>query len=93
MPKSEMMCSNSLKYDIFNFIAFLAKSLLGYAADGTSFLTSASALELGYFILGVIPPIIFLIAFVQNAILLGLVAMGHQKVCYRILLHNECIWR
>jgi CNT family concentrative nucleoside transporter len=65
MPESEMMCSNSLKYDIFNFIAFLAKSLLGYAADGTSFLTSASALELGYFILGVIPPIIFFIAFVQ----------------------------
>ena len=68
MPKSGMMCSSSLKYDIFNLIAFLAKSLLGYAADGTSFLTSASALELGYFILGVIPPIIFFIAFVQWAI-------------------------
>lgn len=52
-------------YDIFNFIAFLARSLLGYAADGTSFLTSTSALKLGYFILSVIPPIIFFVAFVQ----------------------------
>jgi nucleoside permease NupC len=79
MPKSEMMCSNSLKYDIFNFIAFLAKSLLGYAADGTSFLTSASALELGYFILGVIPPIIFFIAFVQNCYTIGVGCNGPSK--------------
>ncbi|PMD18256.1 hypothetical protein NA56DRAFT_577584 [Hyaloscypha hepaticicola] len=52
-------------YDIFNFIAYLATSLLGFAADGTSFLLSASALQLGYFILSVIPPIIFFVAFVQ----------------------------
>jgi CNT family concentrative nucleoside transporter len=53
------------QYDIFNFIAYIAKSLLGFAADGTSFLLSASALQLGYFILSVIPPIIFFVALVQ----------------------------
>ena len=52
-------------YDIFNFIAFLSKSLLGYAAEGTSFLTGANAFELNWFLIGVIPPIIFFIAFVQ----------------------------
>ncbi|KAH8591774.1 Na+ dependent nucleoside transporter C-terminus-domain-containing protein [Bisporella sp. PMI_857] len=53
-------------YDIFNFIAFLAKSLLGYARDGTMFLTSEDALNtFGWFLLNVIPPIIFFIAFVQ----------------------------
>lgn len=52
-------------YDIFNFVAFLATSLLGYAGDGTSFLLSADLLKFHYFLLGVIPPIIFFIAFVQ----------------------------
>ncbi|KAG4420946.1 hypothetical protein IFR04_005923 [Cadophora malorum] len=52
-------------YDIFNFIAFLATSLLGFAAEGTAFLLSADLLEFHYFLLGVIPPIIFFVAFVQ----------------------------
>ena len=54
-----------LQYDIFNFIAYLAKQLLSYAGDGTSFLTSATALTYGWFLIGVIPPIIFFVAFVQ----------------------------
>lgn len=52
-------------YDIFNFIAFLAKSLLSYAGDGTSFLTDASVLNLGWFLVTVIPPIIFFVSFIQ----------------------------
>ncbi|KAL3423586.1 h+ nucleoside cotransporter [Phlyctema vagabunda] len=53
-------------YDIFNFIAFLASSLLGYAAEGTAFLTSeASMKELGWFVLNVTPSIIFFVAIVQ----------------------------
>jgi len=52
-------------YDIFNFIAFLARSLLAFAADGTEFLTNLEALALGWFLLNVIPPIIFFISFVQ----------------------------
>jgi CNT family concentrative nucleoside transporter len=52
-------------YDIFNFIAFLATSLLGFAGDGTAFLLNADAFKLGWFIIYVIPPIIFFVAFVQ----------------------------
>ncbi|EKD21260.1 H+/nucleoside cotransporter [Drepanopeziza brunnea f. sp. 'multigermtubi' MB_m1] len=52
-------------YDIFNFIAFLATSLLGFSKEGTTFLFNADALTLGYFVLNVIPPIIFFVAFVQ----------------------------
>lgn len=52
-------------YDIFNFIATLAVDLLGYARDGTIFLTNATPTDLNRFILGVIPPIIFFVAFVQ----------------------------
>lgn len=53
-------------YDIFNFVAYLASSLLGYAAQGTAFLTSeASMKELGWFILNVVPSIVFFVAFVQ----------------------------
>jgi len=52
-------------YDIFNFIAYLAKTLLGFASAGTKFLTNADVYDLGYFLVNVIPPIIFFIAFVQ----------------------------
>lgn len=52
-------------YDIFNFIAYLAKSLLGFAAAGTQFLTNKDVFTLGYFIVNVIPPIIFFIALIQ----------------------------
>ncbi|KAG9228973.1 putative solute carrier family 28 member 3 [Amylocarpus encephaloides] len=52
-------------YDIFNFIAYLAATGLGYAADGTRFLTGQDAIDTHYFIVGVIPPIIFFVAFVQ----------------------------
>jgi CNT family concentrative nucleoside transporter len=52
-------------YDIFNFVAFLATSLLGYSAQGTTFLLNPDAFKLGWFIINVIPPIIFFVAFVQ----------------------------
>lgn len=52
-------------YDIFNFVAFLATSLLDFSKHGTEFLFNADALKLGYFILNVIPAIIFFIALVQ----------------------------
>ncbi|OBT41763.1 hypothetical protein VE00_07985 [Pseudogymnoascus sp. WSF 3629] len=58
-------------YDIFNFIAYLAKSLLGFASKGTEFLTSTNALTLGWFIFNVIPPIVFFIALVQLLYYLG----------------------
>jgi concentrative nucleoside transporter, CNT family len=52
-------------YDIFNFISFLARSLLGFAQEGTAFLTSPETTELPWFLIGVVPPIIFFVALVQ----------------------------
>lgn len=52
-------------YDIFSFISGLARDLLGFAGEGTSFLTAPSVLKLNWFLTGVIPPIIFFVALVQ----------------------------
>jgi len=52
-------------YDIFNFISFLARQLLGFAQEGTTFLTSEDVVQLPWFLIGVIPPIIFFVALVQ----------------------------
>jgi concentrative nucleoside transporter, CNT family len=52
-------------YDIFNFISFLARALLGFADQGTSFLTADSVIDLHWFLTGVVPPIIFFISLVQ----------------------------
>lgn len=52
-------------YDIFNFISFLARELLGFAQQGTSFLTTADVAALPWFLIGVIPPIVFFVALVQ----------------------------
>ncbi|KAK3937350.1 Na+ dependent nucleoside transporter C-terminus-domain-containing protein [Diplogelasinospora grovesii] len=52
-------------YDIFNFLGFLAKSLLSYAGDGTAFLTSPSTLNSGWFLVTVIPPMIFFVSFIH----------------------------
>ncbi|KAI1609526.1 CNT family concentrative nucleoside transporter [Exophiala viscosa] len=52
-------------YDIFNFISGLARDLLGFANQGTEFLTAASVLKLGWFLTGVVPPIIFFVSLVQ----------------------------
>ncbi|KAI9682247.1 MAG: hypothetical protein M1817_000301 [Caeruleum heppii] len=52
-------------YDIFNFISGLARSLLGFAGQGTAFLTSEETAKLTWFIIGVLPAIIFFVALVQ----------------------------
>ena len=52
-------------YDIFNFISGLARDLLGFANQGTVFLTAESVPKLGWFLTGVVPPIIFFVALVQ----------------------------
>ncbi|KAK1975984.1 NupC family nucleoside transporter [Colletotrichum cereale] len=58
-------------YDIFKFIADRAGDLLGFANQGTSFLTAESVLDLHWFITGVIPPIIFFVAIVQVLYFVG----------------------
>ncbi|TQN65959.1 Solute carrier family 28 member 3 [Colletotrichum shisoi] len=55
----------SVGYDIFKFIADRAGDLLGFANQGTIFLTAESVIDLHWFISGVIPPIIFFVALVQ----------------------------
>ncbi|PYD07721.1 hypothetical protein DND36_31935, partial [Pseudomonas savastanoi pv. glycinea] len=42
-------------YDIFNFISFLARKLLGFAKDGVAFLTNAEVSQLGMFFFTVLP--------------------------------------
>ncbi|CAL8582923.1 hypothetical protein XPA_008564 [Xanthoria parietina] len=52
-------------YSIFSFVSELARDLLGFANQGTSFLTAPSVPKLGWFLVGVLPAIIFFVAFVQ----------------------------
>ena len=51
--------------DIFGFISELARELLGFANEGVVFLTDPDVPSIGWFLVGVIPPIIFFVAFVQ----------------------------
>ena len=51
--------------DIFNFVSELARSLLSYAREGVTFLTEQSVAELTWFLIGVLPAIIFFVALVQ----------------------------
>ncbi|KAF3067069.1 Solute carrier family 28 member 3 [Daldinia childiae] len=60
-------------YDIFNFISTLARTLLGFAADGVEFLTEKSVTELTWFFTGVVPPIIFFVALVSLLYHVGLI--------------------
>ncbi|GBL50021.1 hypothetical protein ACI3LY_002265 [Candidozyma auris] len=52
-------------YDIFNFISFLARKLLGFAKDGVAFLTNAEVSQLGMFFFTVLPAVAFFVAFVH----------------------------
>ncbi|RDA84180.1 hypothetical protein CP532_3917 [Ophiocordyceps camponoti-leonardi (nom. inval.)] len=55
----------SVGYDIFRFIADRAGDLLGFAKDGLAFLTTPDVARIPWFLLGVIPAIIFFISLVQ----------------------------
>ncbi|KAL8722164.1 MAG: hypothetical protein Q9225_001308 [Loekoesia sp. 1 TL-2023] len=52
-------------YDIFSFVSELARDLLGFADQGTSFLTSPDIPKLGWFLVSVLPAVIFFVALVQ----------------------------
>ncbi|RAR10238.1 h+ nucleoside cotransporter [Stemphylium lycopersici] len=52
-------------YDIFNFISTLARELLGFAMDGVEFLTDTEVPKMTWFLITVIPAIIFFVSFVQ----------------------------
>lgn len=59
-------------YDIFHFIAVLAGTLLGFAKEGTTFLTDSEVPSNGWFLTGVIPPIVFFVSLVALAFHSGL---------------------
>ncbi|KAI4159015.1 MAG: hypothetical protein L6R39_000440 [Caloplaca ligustica] len=52
-------------YNIFSFVSELARDLLGFADQGTTFLTATSVPKLGWFLVSVLPAVIFFVALVQ----------------------------
>ncbi|KAI5921515.1 H+/nucleoside cotransporter-like protein [Camillea tinctor] len=60
-------------YDIFNFISTLARTLLGFANQGVVFLTDTDVPNVGWFLVGVVPPIIFFVSLVALLYHVGLI--------------------
>ncbi|EQL03277.1 inner membrane transport protein yeiJ [Ophiocordyceps sinensis CO18] len=58
-------------YDMFKFIADRAGDLLGFSKEGVTFLTTRDVAELHWFLIGVIPAIIFFISLVQVLYFIG----------------------
>ncbi|ETS72968.1 hypothetical protein PFICI_15360 [Pestalotiopsis fici W106-1] len=52
-------------YDIFSFISFLARTLLGFANEGVTFLFDDTIPDMPWFFTSVIPPIIFFVSLVS----------------------------
>lgn len=52
-------------FDIFAFISELARDLLGFADQGTAFLTATTVPQLGWFLVSVLPAVVFFVALVQ----------------------------
>lgn len=60
--------------DIFNFISTLARELLGFADKGTAFLTTDTIPEtIHWFLISVLPAIIFFVSLVQLLYFVGLI--------------------
>ena len=59
--------------DIFAFISELARDLLGFANQGTTFLTASTVPKLGWFLVSVLPAVIFFVALVQLLYYVGVV--------------------
>ncbi|GAB0145627.1 hypothetical protein EsHS_00006053 [Epichloe bromicola] len=70
----------SVGYNIFRFIADRAGDLLGFARQGVEFLTNAATSELKWFLLGVIPAIIFFISLVQVLYYIGFLQWFIKKI-------------
>ncbi len=66
----------------------MAKTLLGYSGDGTVFLTSQSVLSYGWFLVSVVPAVIFFVSFVQLLHYWGWVnwLVGHFATVFTYLL-------
>ncbi|KAF3490520.1 solute carrier family protein [Arthroderma uncinatum] len=60
-------------FDIFHFISQRATDLLGFASLGTQFLTTPDAKKIHWFLVGVVPAIIFFVSLVQLLYYVGFV--------------------
>lgn len=58
-------------YSIFNFISGRARDLLGFAGDGVAFLTDTDTSKIGWFLISVLPAIIFFVSLVQMLYYIG----------------------
>ncbi len=68
-------------FDIFNFISTLARELLGFAQDGVDFLTDENFLEThDYFLVSVVPAIIFFVSLVQLLYYAGILQWAIRKL-------------
>ena len=66
-------------YDIFNFISEMARDLLGFAKEGVEFLTDADIAAKTWFLISVIPAIIFFVSLVQLLYYTGLIQWFVKK--------------
>lgn len=75
LPNIDTVCVTewTVVVDIFAFVSELARDLLGFADQGTSFLTAESVPALGWFLTGVLPAVIFFVALVQLLYYLGFI--------------------
>ncbi|KAK2867763.1 hypothetical protein FQN49_003495 [Arthroderma sp. PD_2] len=60
-------------FDIFHFISQRATDLLGFASLGTQFLTTEAAKDVKWFLVGVVPAIIFFVSLVQLLYYIGFI--------------------
>ncbi|KAL2814894.1 Na+ dependent nucleoside transporter C-terminus-domain-containing protein [Aspergillus cavernicola] len=68
-------------YDIFDFISMLARELLGFAQEGVDFLTTDNFIaDHGYFLVSVIPAIIFFVSLVQLLYYSGVLQWAVRKL-------------
>jgi CNT family concentrative nucleoside transporter len=68
-------------YDIFDFISMLARELLGFAQEGVDFLTTENFIAThGYFLVSVIPAIIFFVSLVQLLYYSGVLQWAIRKM-------------
>ncbi|KAL4957330.1 Na+ dependent nucleoside transporter C-terminus-domain-containing protein [Aspergillus filifer] len=68
-------------YDIFDFISMLARELLGFAQEGVDFLTTDNFIaDHGYFLVTVIPAIIFFVSLVQLLYYVGVLQWAIKKL-------------
>ncbi|KAL2869840.1 NupC/NupG family nucleoside CNT transporter [Aspergillus lucknowensis] len=68
-------------YDIFDFISFLARELLGFAQEGVDFLTAPNFIvDHPYFLITVIPAIIFFVSLVQLLYYVGVLQWAIRKL-------------